>query len=52
MAISSENAMKREQRLMHDLAATEQHIRHMAKCAPVGMVQLNVEGNIQWANDQ
>ena len=51
-AITAENALKRERRLMSDLAEREKRIRHLAQYAPVGMVQLSLEGTVEWANDR
>jgi PAS domain S-box-containing protein len=51
-AITADNTLKREQRLMNELAVTEQRIRHMAKHAPVGMVHITPDGTVQWANEQ
>ncbi|ESZ95196.1 putative histidine kinase M3C8p [Sclerotinia borealis F-4128] len=47
---SAEETRQRANRLERELAESERQIRYMAQNAPVGMLQLSMEGKILWAN--
>ncbi|KAI9649866.1 hypothetical protein NHQ30_002448 [Ciborinia camelliae] len=47
---SSEETKQRAHRLERELAENERQIRYMAQNAPVGMLQVSMEGKILWAN--
>ncbi|KAB8297732.1 hypothetical protein EYC80_001534 [Monilinia laxa] len=48
---SAEETNQRAIRLERELAESERQIRYMAQNAPVGMLQLSIEGKIIWANN-
>ncbi|KAA8570726.1 hypothetical protein EYC84_000121 [Monilinia fructicola] len=48
---SAEETNQRAIRLERELAENERQIRYMAQNAPVGMLQLSIEGKIIWANN-
>lgn len=47
---SAEETKQRAIRLERELAESERQIRYMAQNAPVGMLQLSMEGHVIWAN--
>lgn len=49
-AYTAEQSKAREQRLIQSLEERERRIRYMAESAPVGMLQLTLDGSIAWAN--
>jgi PAS domain S-box-containing protein len=51
-ALSFERSQLREQALERRAIDSENRLRHMAQCAPLGMVQITPEFRVQWANDQ
>jgi len=51
-ALSSERAKVREEALERRATDSENRLHHMAKHAPIGMIQITPERNVQWANDQ
>ncbi|KPI38828.1 Virulence sensor protein BvgS [Cyphellophora attinorum] len=51
-AISIEQARRKEEALLRDLAESERKIRYMADHSPVGMVYFKREGEVVWANQQ
>jgi PAS domain S-box-containing protein len=51
-SLTNQQAKRREEALERRATESENRLRHMAVAAPIGMLQLDREGRIQWANDQ
>jgi signal transduction histidine kinase/DNA-binding response OmpR family regulator len=52
VALSFERSVMRERALERRAIDTENRLRHMAQCAPLGMAQISPDFRVQWANDQ
>ena len=51
-SLSTEQAKLREQALERRATDSENRMRLMARHAPIGFVQIDMDGRIEWANDQ
>ena len=51
-SISKQDLERRQHALEQRASDSEKKLRHLAQSAPVGMVQVGIDCNIQWANDQ
>ena len=51
-AVSMEEARRREESLLRELADSGRRIRYMAMYAPIGFVHVDLTGTVIWANEQ